>query len=88
MRGEQRKAYSAGVSYVFEQEVGWGRFQPVVHWPLFDADNHVTTKQIDVGLNYVSAEHNAQVSASYSSNKVPQGGEDLGRFVIALQLQY
>ncbi len=88
VRGEQGKAYSAGVSYVFEREVGWGRFQPFVHWQRFDADNRVTTKQIGIGLNYVIAEHNAQVSATYSRNKVNRGGEDLGRFVVALQLQY
>lgn len=88
VRSEQGKAYSAGVSYLFEREVGWGRFQPFVHWQRFDADNHVSTRQIDVGLNYVIAGHNAQVSATYSRNKVSQGGEDLGRFVVALQLQY
>ncbi len=88
VRSEQGKAYSAGVSYVFEREVGWGRFQPFVHWQRFNADNHVTTKQIDFGLNYVIAEQDAQISATYSRNKVSQGGEDLNRFVVALQLQY
>lgn len=88
VRSEQGKAYSAGVSYVFEREVGWGRFQPFVHWQRFNADTHVTTKQIDFGLNYVIAKQNAMVSATYSRNKVNQGGEDLNRFVVALQLQY
>ncbi|MBY0467623.1 MAG: porin [Burkholderiaceae bacterium] len=88
VRSEQGKAYSAGVSYVFEREVGWGRFQPFVHWQRFNADNHVTTKQIDLGLNYVIAEQNAMVTATYSRNKVNQGGENLSRFVLALQLQY
>ena len=88
VRSEQGKAYSAGVSYLFDREVGWGRFQPFVHWQRFDADNRVTTKQIDIGLNYVIADHNAQVSATYSRNKVSQGGDNLGRFVVALQLQY
>ena len=88
VRSEQGKAYSAGVSYLFDREVGWGRFQPFVHWQRFNADNRVTTKQIDIGLNYVIADHNAQVSATYSRNKVSQGGDNLGRFVVALQLQY
>jgi hypothetical protein len=59
-----------------------------VHWQRFNADTHVTTKQIDIGLNYVIAEQNAMVSATYSRNKVNQGGEDLSRFIVALQLQY
>ncbi len=88
VRGEQGEAYSAGVSYVFEREVGWGRFQPFVHWQRFDADNRVTTQQTDLGLNYVIAEHNAQISATYSRNKVNLGGDNLSRFVLALQLQY
>lgn len=88
VRSEQGKAYSAGVSYIFEQEVGWGRLQPFLHWQRFDADNRIDTKQTDIGLNYVINGQKAQVSATYSSNTVGRGGPDLDRFVVALQLQY
>ena len=88
VRSEQGQAYSAGVSYLFNRKIGWGRLQPFVHWQRFDADNRVTTQQTDLGLNYVINGHDAQISATYSRNKVNQGGENLSRFVVALQLQY
>lgn len=88
VRSEQGQAYSGGVSYLFDREIGWGRLQPFVHWQRFDADNRVTTQQTDLGLNYVINGHDAQISATYSRNQVSQGGENLNRFVVALQLQY
>ncbi len=84
---EQGKAYSAGASYIFEQEVGWGRLQPFTRWQQFDADNQVDTNQYDLGVNYVINGHNAHISATYSKTDT-SGGADLDRFVVALQLQY
>ncbi|MDL2338583.1 MAG: porin, partial [Pseudomonadota bacterium] len=84
---EQGKAYSAGVSYIFEQRVGWGRLQPFMHWQKFDADTNINTKQYDIGVNYVIDGYNAQVSAMYSKTKVTNGSS-LDKFIAAVQLQF
>jgi hypothetical protein len=87
VESEQGKAYSAGVSYIFEQRVGWGRLQPFMHWQKFDADTNINTKQYDIGVNYVIDGYNAQVSAMYSKTKVTNGSS-LDKFVAAVQLQF
>ena len=84
---EQGKAYSAGVSYIFEQKVGWGRVQPFLHWQKFDADTNINTKQFDIGVNYVIDGYNAQISAIYSDTKV-KGSSSLDKFGVAVQLQF
>ncbi len=87
VKSEQGKAYSAGLSYIFEHEVGWGRLQPFMRWQKFEPDTRADTKQVDLGVNYVIDGYNAQVSAVYSKTKI-SGNSNLDRFVIALQLQY
>ncbi len=36
--GEQGKAYSAGVGYLFNDPVGWGKIMPILRYQKFDAD--------------------------------------------------
>ncbi|QDC43630.1 porin [Methylophilus medardicus] len=36
--GEQGKAYSAGLGYLFSEPVGWGKIMPIVRYQKFDAD--------------------------------------------------
>lgn len=85
--GEQGQAYSAGLSYIFEQKTGMGRLQPFVLFQKFDADSNINTKQYDLGVNYIIEGYSAQVSAAYSKTKVSSGA-DLGKVVVAVQLQY
>jgi len=85
--GEQGKAYSTGISYIFEHKVGWGRVQPFMHWQKFEPDTHIDTKQFDAGINYVIDGYNAQVSSMYSTTKV-KGSSSLDKFVVAVQLQF
>lgn len=40
--GEQGHAYSAGMGYLFNEPVGWGKFMPIVRYQKFNADG-VTT---------------------------------------------
>ncbi len=35
---EQGKAYSGALSYLFQEQVGWGKFMPFVRYQKFDAD--------------------------------------------------
>ncbi len=87
IESEQGEAYSAGLSYIFEQSVGWGRVQPFVHWQRFNPDTNIDTKQYDAGVNYVIDGYNAQISAMYSNTKV-EGSRGLDKFVVAVQLQF
>jgi hypothetical protein len=84
---EQGKAYSAGSAYIFDQKLGWGKMQPFVHYQKFSPDTHLDTKQYDAGVNYIIDGYNAQLSATYSRTNVA-GGSNLGKFVVAMQLQY
>jgi hypothetical protein len=84
---EQGKAYSTGISYIFEHKVGWGRVQPFMHWQKFEPDTHIDTKRFDVGVDYVIDGYNAQITAMYSTTKV-QGSSSLDSFGVAVQLQF
>jgi hypothetical protein len=87
VKAEQGKAYSAGASYIFEHHIGWGRVQPFARWQQLNADTRIDTDQLDLGVNYVINDYNAQLSATYSRSKVTRS-PNLDRFVVALQLQY
>jgi hypothetical protein len=87
IKSEQGKAYSAGASFIFEDKVGWGKFQPFARWQKFSADTSIDTKQIDAGVNYIIDGYNAQISAVYSKTKVTKAA-DLDKFSVTLQLQF
>jgi hypothetical protein len=40
--GEQGKAYSAGLGYLFNDPIGWGKIMPIVRYQKFDADGATT----------------------------------------------
>lgn len=71
---EQGKAYYVGTGYLFNQQVGWGKFMPFARYQEFDADNNVKTERIDVGVNYVIAPYNALISAEYQQTDVSGSG--------------
>ncbi|MFS2140004.1 porin [Duganella sp. Dugasp56] len=87
IKSEQGKAYSAGASFIFEDKVGWGKFQPFARWQKFSADTDIDTKQIDAGVNYIIDGYSAQISAVYSKTKVTKAA-DLDKFSVTLQLQF
>ncbi len=84
---EQGTAYSAGLSFVAGQAMGWGKLQPFVRYQKFSPDTNIDTKQTDVGVNYIIDGYNAQLSAVYSNTKVGSGSK-VGKVVVAMQFQY
>jgi hypothetical protein len=84
---EQGDAYYVGAGYLFNQQVGWGKFMPFARYQEFDADNNVKTERMDIGVNYVMAPYNALVSAEYQKTDVT-GASDTDAFVVTLQMQF
>ena len=96
--GEQGKAYSAALSYLFNAKVGWGQFMPFVRYQKFDADGatsatgvnttgDVDTKRFEIGTNYVMEPYNAVVTAVYGDTKTT-GASDINSFMVSLQVQF
>jgi hypothetical protein len=86
---EQGKAYSAGVGYIFNEPVGWGKVQPFVRYQKFNSDALTAsdTRKYDVGVAYIIDGYNAQVSAVYSDKKV-SGASSTNAFNVAMQFQF
>jgi hypothetical protein len=63
----QGQAYLISGGVLFPQEVGVGKFQPVVRYQEFDANlTHIDTRQVDASLNYIIKGHNARLSLDYA----------------------
>lgn len=84
---EQGRAYSAGIGYIFNQKVGWGKFQPFARYQKFTPDDNIDTRKYDLGVNYIIDGYNAQVGATYSNTKVT-GTDDIKALNIAMQFQF
>lgn len=84
---EQGTAYSAGIGYIFNQKVGWGKFQPFARYQKFNPDTNTDIKKYDVGVNYIIDGYNAQISGVYSNTKVV-GSPDTNAVNIAMQFQF
>ena len=84
---EEGEAYSVAAGYIFQQTVGWGRFQPFVRWQRFNDDANIKPKQYDVGLLYVIDGYNAQLSGTYRKTK-NKLGLNVDAFIAAMQIQF
>lgn len=84
---EQGKAFSAAGGYLFSSKVGSGQLQPFVRYQKFDADTNVTSKQYDLGVNYIIESYNAQISGTYSKNQTTALA-DVNTFKVTMQFQY
>lgn len=88
---EDGQAYLISLAYIFNDKVGWGKFQPYVRYQKFDRDvNPVVAadeSQYDIGLNYVIDSFNAKVAATYS-NTEKTAGASIDKFIVGLQLQF
>lgn len=73
-RSEQGNAYYVSTGYLFNQQVGWGKFMPFARYQSFDADNNVKTARMDLGVNYVIAPYNAIISAEYQQTDITGSG--------------
>jgi len=100
--GEQGHAYSAGLGYLFNEPVGWGKVMPIIRYQKFDADGITSatsvntrrsadTKQFEIGANYVIAPYNALITATYGKKDAPVatgGFADDNFFKVSLQMQF
>lgn len=84
---EEGDAYYVGAGYLFNSQVGWGKFMPFVRYQEFDADNNIKTERTDIGLNYVIAPYNALISAEYQKTDVTRAN-DTDAFLVSLQMQF
>ena len=84
----QGQAYLASAGLLFPQEVGIGKFQPVVRYQEFDASlAHVTTRQYDTSLNYIIKGHNARLSLDWAHIDA-SGAHSDDRVTGGLQVQF
>jgi len=84
----QGHAWLASAGFLFPQEVGIGKFQPVLRYQQFKATiPSLTTKQYDATLNYIIKGHSARLSAAYSRVDLPGSSND-DRLTAGIQLQF
>ncbi|MET0547527.1 MAG: porin [Caulobacterales bacterium] len=84
----QGDGYLVSAAFLFPQEVGMGKFQPVVRYQNFDADlTGVETEQYDFGVNYIIKGHNARLSAVYAIADT-NATSSSDAFIAGLQLQF
>ncbi len=84
----QGKAYLISAGVLFPQEIGIGKFQPVVRYQAFDASlTHIDTRQTDASINYIIKGHKARLSIDYAhvqTTNAPDSNQVTG----GLQLQF
>ncbi len=71
---EEGDAYYVGAGYLFNQQVGWGKFMPFLRYQEFDSDANIKTERTDIGVNYVIAPYNAIISAEYQDTDISGSG--------------
>jgi hypothetical protein len=84
---EEGDAYYVGAGYLFNKQIGWGKFMPFARYQEFDADNNIKTERMDFGVNYVMAPYNAIISAEYQKTEVT-GASDTDAVLISMQYQF
>jgi hypothetical protein len=91
---EEGDAYYVGAGYLFNKQIGWGKFMPFARYQEFDADNNVKTDRVDFGVNYVMAPYNAVISAEYQNTGLSGSGVAAGAkkntdaILISMQYQF
>ncbi|WP_111658285.1 porin [Isoalcanivorax indicus] len=83
---EPSNGYFLLAGYLFPQEVGIGRIQPVVRYSYGEIDNGADGKVTDYNINYIISGHGARISLAYQDKKDTLFGDD-NVFVLGLQLQ-
>ncbi|HSR01729.1 MAG TPA: porin [Methylophilaceae bacterium] len=93
---EEGDAYYVGAGYLFDKQIGWGKFMPFVRYQEFDADDDgnpingisgFKTERWDIGVNYVIAPYNALISAEYQETDVT-GGSTTDAILLSMQFQF
>lgn len=82
-------SYFVLASYLINQKIGPGMFQPVFRYQAFDQNYGPDISEYSIGTNYILKGHDARLSALYSKQNVDNAGhEDINRFIGGLQLQF
>jgi hypothetical protein len=84
---EQGDAYYVGAGYLFDTQVGWGKFMPFARYQEFDNDLNIKTERMDLGVNYVMAPYNAIISAEYQDTDITGAGST-DAILISMQYQF
>ncbi len=84
---EQGQAYSAALGYILAESVGWGQLQPYLRYQRFAADNDITSKRTDLGVNYIIDAYNAQIGIGYANLEVSQQ-RSADSLTLSIQLQF
>lgn len=85
--GEQGNAYSVGAAYLFNEQVGWGKFMPFARYQTFTPDTNIDVEKYEIGTNYVIAPYNALITAAYSDTKT-DGASSVNAFNVSMQFQF
>jgi len=84
----QGTAYLISGGFLFPDQIGIGKFQPVVRYQQGNATLlGITTKQTDASLNYIIKGHNARISIDYAHTTVTGSG-DRNAVTAGVQLQF
>ena len=84
----QGTGYLAGADYLIPGKVAWGQFQPFFRYQDFDNDiTHGSSRQYDVGVNYIISGHNARISADFTQNE-GTAVASYNQFIVGVQLQF
>lgn len=82
-------SYMLLTSYLINQKIGPGKFQPVFRYQEFDQQHGPDISEYSIGTNYILKGHDARLSALYSKQNVDNAGhEDINRFIGGIQLQF
>jgi hypothetical protein len=84
---EEGDAYYVGAGYLFDTQVGWGKFMPFARYQEMDAENDIKTERMDVGVNYVMGAYNALISAEYQKTEIT-GADDQDAILLSMQYQF
>ncbi|ASK32897.1 hypothetical protein [Alloalcanivorax mobilis] len=83
---DESEGYFALIGYLFPQEIGPGRFQPVVRYTKGEVTDGAEGDIKEFNLNYIMLGHNARISAAWQQRD-DELFTDNNTFVLGLQLQ-
>jgi hypothetical protein len=81
------KSGIVSLAYLFPQQIGWGKFQPVYRYQTYNPDTGADRKVSDYAVNYLIDGSNARLVATYRTDKV-EGADTIDSFILGLQLQF
>ncbi|CCB67164.1 MULTISPECIES: porin [unclassified Hyphomicrobium] len=82
-------SYMFLTSYLINQKVGPGKFQPVFRYQEFDHNFSPDISEYSVGTNYIIKGHDMMMSALYSkANQDTAGNKDVNRFIGTIQVNF